>query len=43
MDFNTSLQVFPNVLIAPALGFKQREFFGDVSEEEKKAPKVKFE
>lgn len=43
MDFNTALQVFPNVLIAPMLGFKQREFFGNVSEEEKKVPKVKFE
>lgn len=43
MDYNTSLQVFPNVLIAPMFGFSKREFFGDVSEEEKKAPKVKFE
>lgn len=43
MDFNTALQVFPNVLIAPLLGFKNREFFGDVSESERQAPKVKFE
>lgn len=43
MDYNTGLQVFPNVFLAPSLGFKPREFFGDVSEEEKKAPKVKFE
>lgn len=42
MDYNTALQTFPNVLIAPSLGFKQREFFGDVTEEEKKAPKVSF-
>lgn len=43
LDFNTALQVFPNVLIAPMFGFKNREFFGDISEEEKQAPKVKFE
>lgn len=42
MDYNTALQVFPNVLIAPMFGFKNREFFGDVTEAEKKAPKVSF-
>ena len=42
MDYNTSLQVFPNVVIAPMFGFKAREFFGDVSEGEREAPKVSF-
>ncbi len=42
MDFNTNLKVFPNVMLAPMFGFKPVEFFGDVSEEEKKAPKVSF-
>lgn len=42
MDYNTSLQVFPNVIIAPVFGFKTREFFGDISADEKKAPKVTF-
>lgn len=42
MDYNTSLKVFPNVFIAPMLGFKGAEFFGDVTEAEKKAVKVNF-
>lgn len=42
MDYNTSLKVFPNVLVAPVLGFKEAEFFGDVTEAEKKAVKVQF-
>lgn len=42
MDYNTSLKVFPNVVVAPMLGFKEAEFFGDVTEAEKKAPKVNF-
>lgn len=42
MDYNTALQVFPNVVLAPMLGFSKREFFGDVSDEERKAPKVTF-
>ena len=42
MDYNTSLKVFPNVVVAPMLGFKQAEFFGDVTQDEKKAPKVNF-
>ncbi len=42
MDYNTSLKVFPNVMLAPVFGFKPAEFFGDVSEEEKKAVKVQF-
>ena len=40
MDYNTALKVFPNIIIAPALGFKEAEFFGDVTEAEKKAPHV---
>ncbi|MGZ6496920.1 MAG: LemA family protein [Actinomycetota bacterium] len=27
MDFNNSLQTFPNVLIAGPFGFSKREFF----------------
>lgn len=42
MDYNTSLKVFPNVLVASMLGFKEAEFFGDVTEVEKKAPKLNF-
>lgn len=42
MDYNTSLKVFPNVVIAPLLGFKEAEFFGDVTEAEKKSPKINF-
>lgn len=42
MDYNTALQTFPNVLIAPVLGFKGREFFGDITAEERNAPKVQF-
>lgn len=42
MDYNTSLKVFPNVFIAPILGFKGADFFGDITAGEKKAVKVKF-
>ncbi len=42
MDYNTALKVFPNVTLAPMLGFKEAEFFGDVTDEEKKAVKVQF-
>lgn len=41
MDYNTKLKVFPNVLIANVLGFKDAEFFG-ATEEEKKPVKVDF-
>lgn len=41
MDYNTSLKVFPNVFLANALGFKEREFFA-ATEAEKEAVKVKF-
>ena len=42
MDYNTKIQVFPNNLIAGALGFKKEEFFGLESEAEKESVKVKF-
>jgi LemA protein len=41
LDYNTKIQVFPNVLIAGMLGFKPAEFFA-ATEEEKKAVKVQF-
>jgi len=40
-DFNTKLQVFPNNVIAGALGFKDRDFF-QANDEEKKNVKVSF-
>lgn len=42
MDYNTALKVFPNVIVAPLLGFKEADFFGNLTPEEKKAVKVKF-
>ncbi|MDO8515438.1 MAG: LemA family protein [bacterium] len=37
MEFNTDLKVFPNVVFAPMLGFKDAEFFGkDLTEQERK-------
>jgi len=41
LDYNTKLQVFPNVLFAKFLNFKPSEFFG-TSEDEKKPVKVSF-
>lgn len=41
LDYNTKLQVFPNVLFAKLLNFKPAEFFG-TTEEEKKPVKVNF-
>ena len=41
LDYNTKLQVFPNVIFARILNFKPAEFFG-TTEEEKKAVKVTF-
>lgn len=41
LDYNTKLQVFPNVLVANAFGFKQEEFF-KASDEEKADVKVNF-
>jgi LemA protein len=41
LDFNTKLQIFPNVLFAKILNFKPAEFFG-ATEEERKTVKVSF-
>ncbi len=40
-EYNKSLAVFPNVLVAPLFGFKPREFF-KATEEEQKNVKVEF-
>jgi LemA protein len=40
-EFNTKIQIFPNVLIANNLGFKEEQFF-TATEEEKKKVEVKF-
>lgn len=41
LDFNAKLQVFPNVIFAKFLNFKQAEFFG-ITDEDKKPVKVSF-
>ncbi|MEX0621705.1 MAG: LemA family protein [Candidatus Woykebacteria bacterium] len=41
LDFNTKIQVFPNVVIANMFGFKAEEFF-EAEEEAKKRVDVKF-
>lgn len=41
MDFNISIQVFPNRVFARRMGFSKREMF-EVPEEEKKPVKIKF-
>lgn len=41
LDFNTKIQVFPNVILAGMLGFKPAEFF-EAEEGEKKDIEVKF-
>lgn len=41
LDYNTKLQVFPNVIFAKMLNFKPAEFFG-ATEEERKNVKVSF-
>jgi LemA protein len=41
LDYNTKLQVFPNVIFAKLLSFKPAEFFG-TTEEDKKPVKVSF-
>lgn len=41
LDYNTKLQVFPNVVFARILNFKPADFFA-ATEEEKKAVKVSF-
>lgn len=42
MDYNTKLRVFPNVVFAPMFGFQPAEFFGNLTEEERKAVKMQF-
>lgn len=41
LSYNTKIKVFPNVLFANVLNFKEEEFFG-ASEEDKKEVKVGF-
>jgi LemA protein len=41
LDYNTKLQIFPNVIFAKLLNFKPAEFFG-ATEEERKTVKVNF-
>jgi len=41
-EYNTKIQVFPNVILANNLGFKPEEFFA-ATEEEKKKVEVKFD
>jgi LemA protein len=40
-DYNTSLYIFPNVIIAQLLGFKPKPFF-EADEGDREVPKVKF-
>ncbi len=40
-DYNTSIAIFPNSLIAGILGFSPKTFF-EISEEERAVPQVKF-
>jgi LemA protein len=40
-DYNTSLHVFPNVIIANYLGFKPAPFF-EARDEDREVPRVKF-
>lgn len=42
MDYNVRIKVFPNVLIANQLGFKEEEFFKTDATDDRNAPKVKF-
>jgi LemA protein len=41
-DLNTKVQMFPTNIIANAFGFGKMEFFGDVSDVEKRPVQVKF-
>lgn len=41
LDYNTKIQIFPNVIFAKLLKFKPAEFFG-TTEQEKKPIKVEF-
>lgn len=40
MDYNTNLNVFPNVVFVSVFGFKPAEFFGDLTLEDRKAVNV---
>lgn len=42
LDYNTKIKVFPSVLIANTMGFKEEEYF-EATEEEKKDVEVSFE
>ncbi len=42
MNYNTKREVFPNVLLAGPLGFKEAVLFEIKDEKEKEAPKVSF-
>lgn len=42
MRYNTTRETFPNVLLAPALGFGEASMFEITSEGERAAPQVKF-
>lgn len=41
LDFNTKIKLFPNIILAGVLGFKEVEFF-KASEDEKKEVKISF-
>ena len=41
-DLNTSVQSFPNVMIAGPMGFKEEEFYQDTDPAIQSAPKVSF-
>ena len=41
-DFNTAVEVFPNVVVANFFGFKKQEFFELENPEDRKVPEVKF-
>ncbi len=41
-DLNIKIQVFPTNMFANAFGFKQMDFFGDLTEAEKQPVQVKF-
>ncbi len=42
MNYNTAIQVFPNVIIANATGFKEAQLFEIERQEEREAVKVSF-
>jgi LemA protein len=41
-DLNTKIQAFPSNIIANTFGFKQMDFFGDLTDAEKSPVKVQF-